>query len=503
MSQPFYAAASSGHPEVTKAAITMLDAGGNAFDAIVAAGLAASVAEPALTSLAGGGFLLAKNQQGARLFDFFADTPTLPSKLPDNLDFEAVTVYFPGSTQVFHAGLGSVAVPGTLKGLLHAHTHLGRMPLHDVAEPTIQLARDGLAINSAQEHVMAIITPIMTLSAPAKALYAPKGHSLRADDWFTNPQLAAFLDALPGSADDFYLGELAGRIAEEMTAGGGLLTKQDLAQYQVIEREPLRYQYREFELLTNPAPSFGGGLIAVALELLSRRPVRHTDITTSPERALALAQCLYDTDQLRKQGVLHPDALETPQPDAPILRSSGGTTHMSVCDDAGNAASMTLSAGEGAGYLAADTGIMYNNMLGEDDLFPEGFHRFASNSRVASMMSPSMICDAQGQVQMVLGTGGSKRIRTTLFQMISHLLDANMPLEAATSTPRMHWDGAQLQLEPGFSDEVVQSLESAFPLNMWSQPNLYFGGVHAVSSHGEAVGDARRGGAAQVLQKKV
>jgi gamma-glutamyltranspeptidase/glutathione hydrolase len=479
----------------------MLDAGGNAFDAIVAAGLAASVAEPALTSLAGGGFLLAKRQQGARVFDFFADTPTLPSNLPDNLDFEAVTVHFPGSTQVFHAGLGSVAVPGTLKGLLYTHTRLGRMPLHDVAEPAIKLARDGLTINKAQEHVMAIIAPIMTLSGPAKALYAPKGHSLHTGDWFTNPQLAAFLDALPGSADDFYLGELAGRIAEEMTAGGGLLTKQDLAQYQVIEREPLRYQYRGVELLTNPAPSFGGGLIAVALELLSRKPIQHTDVTTSPERALALAQCLYDTDQLRKQGILQPEALNNTQTDEPVLRSSGGTTHMSVCDATGNAASMTLSAGESAGYLAADTGIMYNNMLGEDDLFPAGFHKFSSHTRVASMMSPSIICDAYGQVQVVLGTGGSKRIRTTLFQMVSHLVDAGLSLHEAVHMPRMHWDGEHLQLEPGFSDEVVQALEARLPVNVWAQPNLYFGGVHTVTSHGEAVGDVRRGGAAQVLRQ--
>ena len=486
-------AVASGHPEVTNAAMRMLHAGGNAFDAIIAAGFASNVAEPALTSLAGGGFLLSHEAGGHnRLFDFFVDTPTLPKPLSE-LDFAAVTVQFPGSTQVFHAGLGSVAVPGTLKGLLHVHAQLGRMPLAEVIAPAVALAKDGLTVNNAQEQVLTIITPIMRLTEAAKALYLPQGHSLRAGERFANLQLARFLEGLPDSAEDFYYGSLAEQMTLEMREQGGLLTREDLAQYQVIERQPLRYAYRDVTLVTNPAPSLGGGLIALELDLLSREPHDLAGrITDNPEHAVALAHCLLETDRLRRRGIVRPNNVagdDIARPQAPR-----GTTHMSVCDSWGNAASLTLTAGEGAGHLAADTGIMYNNMLGEDDLFPAGFHQFTSHTRVASMMAPSMLQDASGQVRLVLGTGGSKRIRTALWQVISHVVDSKLPLPDAVSMPRMHWDGEVLQMEPGFAPDVLDALANIAPINVWHAKNLYFGGVHAVQPTGVAAGDSRRGG---------
>lgn len=494
-----HAAVASGHPEVTKAAMMMLDAGGNAFDAIIAAGFASNVAEPALTSLAGGGFLLSHQAGGEnRLFDFFVDTPTLPQPLPE-LDFAAVTVQFPGSTQVFHAGLGSVAVPGTLKGLLHVHEKLGRMPLAEVIAPAIKLAKDGLVVNAAQEQVLGIITPIMTLTEPARALYAPQGHALKTGDYFANGQLARFLAGLPDSAEDFYSGDLAAQIAREMRERGGLLTREDLARYQVIERQPLRYAYRDVTLVTNPAPSLGGGLIALELDLLNREPHDLSGrVTDNPEHAAALARCLLETDRLRKKGITQPTNMLSAADDVVRPQAPRGTTHMSVCDSLGNAASLTLTAGEGAGHLAADTGIMYNNMLGEDDLFPEGFHQFASGVRVASMMAPSMLQDASGQVRLVLGTGGSKRIRTALWQVISHMVDSKLALPEAVALPRMHWDGETLQLEPGFSPSVLDALTELMPINVWHAQNLYFGGVHAVQPTGVAAGDNRRGGSSAV-----
>lgn len=502
-----HAAVASGHPEVTRAAMMMLDAGGNAFDAIVAAGFASNVAEPALTSLAGGGFLLSHEAGGHnRLFDFFVDTPTLPTPLPA-LDFAAVTVQFPSSTQVFHAGLGSVAVPGTLKGLLHVHKTLGRMPLTEVIAPAIALAKDGLTVNAAQEQVLAIITPIMTLTEPARRLYAPQGHALKAGDHFVNGQLARFLEGLPESAEDFYYGELASQMTLEMREQGGLLTRDDLARYQVIERQPLRYAYRDVVLVTNPAPSLGGGLIALELDLLNREPHDLSGrVTDNPEHAVALARCLLATEQLRRQGIVRPNNVagddiasdDMASDDIARPQAPRGTTHMSVCDSWGNAASLTLTAGEGAGHLAADTGIMYNNMLGEDDLFPEGFHKFSAGVRVASMMAPSMLQDASGQVRLVLGTGGSKRIRTALWQVISHTIDSKLPLQEAVDMPRMHWDGDALQLEPGFTTAVCDALAELAPINIWQAKNLYFGGVHAVQPTGIAAGDKRRGGSSAV-----
>ena len=167
----------AGHPRTTEAARDILRAGGNAFDATVAAGFAAVVAEPALTSLGGGGFLLAHTAQGqAVVFDFFVDTPGRGLRAGElEPHFLPVTVRFPGSEQIFNVGLGSVAVPGVLRGYLHVHRRLGRLPLREVLAPAIQLARAGVAINRKQAYFLDLLVPIMTLTAAGRALFEPSG----------------------------------------------------------------------------------------------------------------------------------------------------------------------------------------------------------------------------------------------------------------------------------------------------------------------------------------
>jgi gamma-glutamyltranspeptidase/glutathione hydrolase len=362
----------------------------------------------------------------------------------------------------------------------------------------MMMAMPAMTIMMMSFALMIMIIPIMTLTEAARKLYAPQGHALKTGDHFSNPPLARFLAGLPDSAEDFYYGSLAEQMTHTMREQGGLLTREDLSRYQVIERQPLRYAYRDVTLITNPAPSLGGGLIALELDLLTREPHNLSGrVTDNAEHAAALARCLLETDRLRRQGIVRPSNVagdDIARPQAPR-----GTTHMSVCDSLGNAASLTLTAGEGAGHLAADTGIMYNNMLGEDDLFPDGFHQFASGVRVASMMAPSMLQDASGQVRLVLGTGGSKRIRTALWQVISHIVDSKLTLPEAVAMPRMHWDGETLQLEPGFAPAVLAALTDIAPVNLWQAKNLYFGGVHAVQpKKGIAAGDSRRGGSSAV-----
>ena len=176
------------------------------------------------------------------------------------------------------------------------------------------------------------------------------------------------------------------------------------------------------------------------------------------------------------------------------LRATRGTTHVSVADGEGNVASMTTSNGEGSGWIIPGTGVLANNMLGEDDLHPLGFHRAVPGQRVASMMAPSVVVGPDGAVELVAGSGGSKRIRTALTQVISAVVDHRRPLDEAVHAPRLHWDGEVLQLEPGWDGEVVAALGARRPVNVWSRPDLYFGGVHAVVPGREAVGDPRRGG---------
>src|SRR4051794_34259171 len=184
-----------GHEAVAAAAATVLRDGGNAFDACLAAGFAGAVAEPAFTSLGGGGFLLAHTAVGDDiLFDFFVDTPGRGLPAGDRQPhFLPVTVSFPAADQVFHAGLGSVAVPGCLAGYLHTHDRLGRLPLADVVAPAVALALDGVTVDRTHAEVLELLAGIVTREPAARAILAPDGHTLRAGDLLRNPHLAAYL----------------------------------------------------------------------------------------------------------------------------------------------------------------------------------------------------------------------------------------------------------------------------------------------------------------------
>lgn len=493
----------SGHPCATEAAGEVLRAGGNAFDAAVAAGFVSAVAEPALTSLGGGGFLLARTAQGyACLFDFFVDTPGRGRRAGElTPHFLPVTVRFPGCEQLFNAGLGSAAVPGNLRGFLYVHRRLGRLPLTEVVAPAVQLARRGLSLNTHQAYFLNLLRPIMTLTPAGRTLFEPAGRYLQAGEHFSNPELAAFLEALPSTGDrEFYEGGLAHRIAQDMNEGQGLLTEADLAAYRVIERQPLRAHYRSHQLLTNPSPSFGGSLIACSLRLLGACATAGLRFG-SPAHLALLVTVMEEVDRCRARGDL--DLAEFSEANlakslARVRTASGGTTHVSVYDAQGNAASMTTSNGEGSGYLVPGAGIMLNNMLGEDDLHPDGFHISPPGIRVASMMAPSVLLE-DDRVRLVLGSGGSKRIRTALLQIVSNIIDFGMDVREAVEAPRLHWDGACVQVEPGFAAESLAMLGQHWAINPWTVRDVYFGGVQAVSPTGKGAGDPRRGGNAMAI----
>jgi len=497
MSDGCQAIVASGHPLVNDAAATIIRQGGNAFDAVVAAGFAGAVAEPALTSLGGGGFLLARTREGrATLFDFFVDTP---GRGGDAVDIEPhffpVTVNFSGSAQEFHVGHGSVAVPGTMKGLLHIHHRLGRMPLDEVVRPAVELARAGIVVNSQQAYFLGLLQPIMTLTATGRALFAPDGAYLTAGTRFSNSDLADFMEQLPHDhGESFYNGELAETIAADMTARQGLLTTADLSGYGVIERPPLAVSYRGRKLLTNPPPSFGGHLIARALRLLEQFDLTAAGWGTA-DHVIPLAAAMVEVERRRTA-----DADNSTPPEDwyaaaghRIRTFTRGTTHVSVVDDQGNVAAMTTSNGEGSGYIVPGTGIMLNNMMGEDDLHPEGFHATPPGLRVASMMAPSLLLGDEG-VELVLGSGGSKRIRTAITQVINNVVDFNFDIRTAVEAPRLHWDGESMQVEPGFPEATVNRLAAHWPVNVWPEREVYFGGVHAVVPGCDGAGDSRRGG---------
>ncbi len=499
----FKAGVASGHSLVTQAAWQVMSEGGNAFDAAVAAGFVGAVAEPALTSLGGGGFLLARPADSPEiLFDFFVDTPGkgLAAK-SFNPHFFPVTVEFPGSSQVFNIGLGSVAVPGNLKGLLHVHSRLGRMDLADVLAPAEAYARDGVRLNSHQAYFLSLLEPIMLFSDYGKEIFSPDGQYLQEGQVLRNPELAEFLRELGRSngqlAQEFYRGDIARRIVSDMVNGGGLLTMEDLESFQVMEREPLQVKFCGYELLTNPPPSFGGFYVAVTLELLDMPGFNGCDWGDGRHLCLlGKAMQLVEDYREKTETVLRKPGHNWFEQAADELRPcfSRGTTHVSICDSMGNMASMTTSNGEGSGYFVPGTGIMLNNMMGEDDLHPGGFHSSPPGIRVGSMMSPSII-KKDGCPHMVLGSGGSKRIRTALAQVMINRLCFNLPLQDAINRPRIHWDGEIFQVESGFPDGSLDKFARVFPVNVWQDIDVYFGGVHAVDPvAGDAAGDPRRGG---------
>ncbi|MEN8189792.1 MAG: gamma-glutamyltransferase [Thermodesulfobacteriota bacterium] len=498
----------SGHELVSEAAARVLEQGGNAFDAVVAAGFASSVVEPALTSLGGGGLLLGHSAAIGQdlFFDFFVDTPGKDSSVSlDEPHFFPVTVSFSGSDQDFNVGMGSVAVPGTLKGLLHIHERLGHMNLRDVMTPAIEYAR-GHQVNEQQGTFLHLLKPIMKLMEPGRALYQPEGQYLVPGATLVNSDLAQFLEQIVlDRGDSFYLGDISKKIHEEMVNGDGLLTRKDLADYRVYERKPLTVNYRGNRFVTASTPSMGGPLIGLSLGLRAKADPPAYDWGTI-EHLTRLTGLMKEVEKLRSEGVSSAETLSAFLEDSDRVKVSEdsirlfprGTTHVSIADKHGNCASMTSSNGEGSGYFAPGTGVMLNNMMGEDDLHPDGFHSSPPGLRVGSMMSPSLLV-RDGEVRLVIGSGGSKRIRTAISQVLSQVVDFNRPLQKAVDAPRLYLDGDLLQVEPGFAPEVIKGLSEIIEVNQWQDKDVYFGGVHAVVPGKEGAGDGRRGGIVRIV----
>jgi gamma-glutamyltranspeptidase / glutathione hydrolase len=489
----------AGHPVTAGAAAEVLRAGGNAYDAVVAAGFAASVAEPCLSSLGGGGFLLAHPAAGeARVFDFFVDTPGRAAAGHEPV-LTPITVRFKGAGQVFHVGHGSVAVPGCLAGYLHVHQRLGRLELDRVVAPARRAAEQGVVLGAAQAAVVRLLEPIFELTAAGRAAFVPPGRSFADDDRYHNPALAAFLDDIAGgTVAGFGDPQVAGPIEADQRANGGLLGGADLRAYTVAEREPLVVEHRGTRLLTNPPPSFGGRLVARALALLaSEGPAGPAG---SGARLVQLAAALDAVAREHVAGDGGPDepgdateGFAAPGLRAATLRATKGTTHVSIADGDGNLAAMTTSNGSGSGVALGATGVFANNIMGEEDLHPRGFHLAPPGVRVGSMMAPSVLLRPDAPA-LALGSGGSERIRSALTQVLAHLLDDGLPLADAIDAPRIHWDGRAVQLEPGFDPTAVERLATQRPVNVWQVTDLYFGGVNAVDAAFACAGDHRRGG---------
>ena len=510
-----FGVAASGSAEVSQTAVEILKAGGNAFDAAVAALCTASIAEPLLVSLGGGGFMLAlPDGHKPRVYDFFCHTPK--HRRPDHeLDFYPIMANFGTAEQEFHIGMGSIAVPGVVAGIFHAHRELGRMPVREIIAPAVDLARSGVVIDAFHHYIIRILRPIMEATPETFDLYksnAVPGDLIHEGELLRNLDAAESLEALVSEGPGlFYQGEWASRLASDCREKGGHVTREDLAAYRVELREPVVFRHRGARCAINPPPSPGGSLIAFALGVMGDWPSENDSWGSNTHvlnllrgmRAASVARHEYSMEaglELDKMKVLLGEETVREWQRGLELHSlfSRGTTHISVADAEGNIASLTASNGEGCSYTLPGTGIMLNNMLGEEDLNPGGFNRWKTGARLASMMSPAVVELPDG-TRFALGSGGSNRIRSAVTQVLVNLLDFGMTLEEAVSAPRMHLEGQMLSIEPGFNPDALFALESAAPVShLWPEKNLFFGGVHTVSVKPggifDGAGDPRRGG---------
>ncbi|HEX5308387.1 MAG TPA: gamma-glutamyltransferase [Solirubrobacteraceae bacterium] len=492
----------AGHPLTAQAGAQVLREGGNAVDAAVAAMLTSFAAEPLLTGLGAGGYMLvAGPEQEPVLLDFFVQAPTRASD-GSAAELEAVDVSFGDAVQVFYIGPASCGIYGAPAGVCEAMKRWGTIELSELAAPAARLAREGVPLNAGQAYIVEILGELLRSTPECAALWAPDGRLLREGELLANPELSDALERLGrDGATPFYEGDVAAAVCAWLQQRGGSLAPAELACYRAIAREPLRAFYRDRIVLTNPPPSAGGSLIAYALGLLDAEP--------SPPSLQALVGVMEAAQRERTpefvQGLSQEGFLER------FLSSRlGSTTHISVLDGDGVACAVTCTNGEGSGVVVPGTGIHLNNVMGEEDLSPLGFHTHPAGGRMPSMMAPTVVMlpdrrssrvprtacgsPAGGEVELVLGSAGSNRIRSAILQTIVGVVDRDLPVAEAVCAPRVHFESGIVYHEPGLELPAGER-----ELVRFHDLNLFFGGVQAVQRRGGELygaGDPRRGGVA-------
>jgi gamma-glutamyltranspeptidase / glutathione hydrolase len=512
-------AIAAGHPLTAEAGAEVLRAGGNAVDACIAAAFVSWITESPLTGPGGGGFMLVyrARDHAANLFDFFVSLPGSGLGPAERARMEDVDVDFSGGAhQIFHVGAASAAVPGAPLGLESVYRRYGSRPWATLLEPALELARTGVELTRQQAYLHAILDLILRHTDEGRAIYGPGGERLVAGDRLDLSDLVPTLEVLRDKgARELYTGEIGHLIAADQARRGGAITLDDLAAYRVIRRRPIGADFRGHRFLSNPPPSSGGVLIAYGLLLLDKLGLGGA--AGSAEAISALAEVMREQAFARGgsfaadlyRGGLAPRLLSAgtvegaarriaaARPavsEAPVAR---GTTHISVVDARGNAASLTATTGAGSGVIVPGTGIHLNNMLGEYDLNPAG-REGRPGTRMTSMMAPSLVLHGE-RPRLVVGSAGSVRLRGAIMQIVANAVGHRQRVEEAIRAPRVHLDEGHLHCEGGTDPAAMEELERmGYDVVRWRRPNLYFGGAAAVEFLDDgtlaAAGDPRRGG---------
>ena len=505
----------AGDVQSAEAGAQLLSEGGNAADAAVGAGLAAFVCEIALCGPLGGGVAVSQFSDASPVaWDFFARVPGLGHQMDDGLEFGKAVIDFGVTQQSFQVGRGAASLGLALPGLLALHRSHGRLPLAQVVEPAVRLGRRGYAVGEQMSYILSLIQPIFKWTEASHTLCFPTGNPPPVRSRLTNPKLADFFECL--GRDPLLVNDLYDQFAKEFgPKQGGLITAKDIADLSIRRRSPIQFGWRDWQISSMPPPSSGGVLIGVGARFLDG--MRDTHAFSGGEYFEHLAQVQCQLLGLRKadfdERVEDPSFVDYLLRRAPLseLKSMsqshmtdnflGSTTQISAMDAAGDVVSMTLTNGEGCGCALSDYGIQVNNLLGEEDINPKGFHQAPAGSHMQTMMAPTIGTSPNHRV--ALGSGGSNRLRNAILGTLLNLIEYEQSLDLAVHQPRIHIDRCVEGIVVNIEDEKLptnlkENLEARFDkVTVFPSFNMFFGGVHAVEKKGSelgGVGDKRRGG---------
>ena len=453
------AAVAAGHPATVAAGIEILEEGGSAADAAVAACLASCVAETVMTGLLGGGHAIYWDGSDAWSLDCFVDVPS-------GTGAPAVELRVPFGEELVHyaVGPGTCAVPGLPRGLGALHARFGRLPWARLVEPALDLARTGVTMPPAHAACLAMLAPVFTMQADGARIYAPEGRPLEAGEVLDQPGLVRALELLAAEGPD---SPYSGSIAEALISGveGIALSRSDLERYEHRWERPAEVVWAGHRLLTR------AGLSGVPETLSRLPPLRELGATARVHALLT--------------------ALDGPG-------AEGHTTNLVTADSQGNACVLTSSLGLGTGDFLPGLDLHLNSMLGEVDLLLEPLQ---PGERMHSMMAPSLALDAEG-LALAIGSAGGTRLRTALVGVAAGILDELLEPTAAVGRARFHRAGDVVNAEPGVDERALEQLEAAgLHVRRWAAPHHYFGGVSLVARAG-AAGDPRRSGHAATAQSR-
>ncbi|ECD9608049.1 gamma-glutamyltransferase [Salmonella enterica] len=480
----------------TQVGVDILKQGGNAVDAAVAVGYALAVTHPQAGNLGGGGFMLLRTKDGATTAIDFREMAPAGATRDMFLDEQGN----PDSKKSLTSPLAS-GTPGTVAGLSLALEKYGSLPLNSVVRPAIKLAQEGFIVNDAlADDLKTYGSEVLPQHENSKAIFWKDGEPLKKGDKLVQQDLANSLTMIAENGPDaFYKGEIARQIAQQMQQNGGLITTDDLAAYQAVERTPVSGEYRGYQIFSMPPPSSGGIHIVQILNILENFDMKKygfgsadaiqimaeaekyayadrseylgdPDFVNVPWQALtskAYAKSIagqIDINKAKPSSEIRPGKL------APY--ESDQTTHFSVVDKDGNAVAVTytLNTTFGTGIVAGNTGILLNNQMDDFSAKPGvpnvyGLVGGEANAvgpkkRPLSSMSPTIVVK-DGKTWLVTGSPGGSRIITTVLQMVVNTIDFGMNVAEATNAPRFHhqWLPDELRVEKGFSPDTLKLLE--------------------------------------------